>query len=142
MTVVVGASLRSPKARVSEETAIAGQAACKRKPLHIVGSEDVVLKGEVDAGMCRSRGDNRGKVWRKFFQRGPLIESGVGASPHGDFAVAPRLLREPFDDIVAIARVIGEGLECPPGITAPAHIHQRVNVAMLREIDRAIRITV
>ena len=47
---------------------------------------------------CR-RNDGR-QMWRHFFCRRPLIEPRVGAAPHSDFAIAKRLLGQPFDDVV------------------------------------------
>ena len=61
--------------------------------------------------MGRRRRHNRGQVRRQFLGRGPLIESGVGTTPHRDFAVTKRLFRKPFHQVMTITRVVSEGLE-------------------------------
>src|ERR1035438_2910848 len=106
MLVVIFAGLRAPVRTVSKKIGVTGGAAREGEPLHVVGGEDAKGEGKIDAGMSRCGGNDGGKVRWEFLERGPLIESGIGAAPHGHLTVAPRLLGEPFDDVVAVLRLI------------------------------------
>ena len=142
MLVVIFAGFRSPVGAVAEQAGVAGCTAREREPLHIVGREDTERKRKVDAGMsCGSRNDG-GKMRRKFLERSPLIESGIRTAPHRDFAVAPRLLGKPFHDIVAVSGLVRKRLKGSAGIAASAHVNQSVDVAVLREVNRAIQVAV
>src|SRR6266446_7506964 len=86
------------------------------------------------------RGGSRnvgGQMRRKFLRGRPLIESSVGAAPHGNLAVTKRLLREPLDHVVSIAWLLRKRLELAAGIAAPANIDQRKRVTVRREIGGA-----
>ena len=78
--------------------------------------------------------DDGGEMRREFLGRCPLIEAGVGTAPHRDLAVAERLLRQPLDDVVTIARLLRERFEFAGGISATAHIDQRKGVTVRREV--------
>ena len=80
--------------------------------------------------MRRRHRHDRDKVRGKFLRRRPLIEAGIRTAPHRDFPIAKRLLRQPVDDVVAIVRLLGEGLEFATGIAASPDIDQREGVAM------------
>src|SRR5262249_51826724 len=79
-------------------------------------------------------GNNRRQMWRKFFRGGPLVESRVRSAPHRDFAVAERLLRQPLDNIVSVARFICERLEFAAGIPAASNIDQSKSITMRGEV--------
>src|SRR5207244_8929042 len=100
------------------------------EPLHVVEIADVVERWIIEAWMGRGRGHDCRQMRRKFLCRRPLIEPGVGTAPHRDFAVAKRLLREPFDDVVPIAWFIGKRLRLSGGIPATTNIDQRKNITM------------
>ena len=142
MAIVVFAGLRSPKSSSTEKVCVAGDSARKREPLLDVSCENVVLKRKIYSGMSRSSRDNGCEMRRELFEDCPLIKSRIRAAPHGHFPIAIRLLREPFDDVIAILSFIHERLEGPAGIAAAAHVHQCVNVSMLRKIHRPIRVAV
>src|ERR1039458_1757130 len=46
----------------------------------------------------RGGGHNGGEMRRPLLERGPLVETRVGAAPHGHSAVRPGLACQPFDD--------------------------------------------
>ena len=140
--VVVLARLRGPEAGRSEEVSVARHAAREREPLQVVGREDVVLERKVDAGMRGGRRHDRRKMRRELLRDGPLVEAGVGAAPHRDLAVAPGLLRQPLDDVVSVAAVVGEGFEDAAGVPAAAHVHEREHVAVRGEVESALEIAV
>ena len=79
---------------------------------------------------------------RMLLERGPLVEARVGAAPHGHSAVRPGLACQPFDDVVAVARFVGERLEVSFGVAASADVHQREDVAVAREVGCAILVAV
>src|ERR1700736_1799423 len=68
------------------------------------------------------RGNDRGEMRWEFFCGRPLVEPGIGAAPHPDFAVAEGLHAKPFDYVMAVARLLGEWLEIAAGISAAANI--------------------
>src|SRR5271168_2872715 len=102
MTIVVFVRLRIPKSRRAKKVCIAGDAARKRKPLLDVRPEYVVLKRKIHSRVCRSSRNDSRQTRRKLLKDCPLIKSRVRAAPHRHFSVAIRLLREPFDDVVAV----------------------------------------
>src|SRR5438874_8094711 len=92
--------------------------------------------------MSGCSGNDRCQMWREFLGCRPLIESCVGTAPHCNLAVAKRLLGQPLDDVVAIARVVCKWLELTAGISATANIDKRKCIAMRCEVGaaRVIRI--
>ena len=133
---------RAPKLRIAEKILLSGAAAGGGEPLDVVEIADVVERWIIKAGMRRGRGHDRRQVRRKLFCRCPLIESSIGTAPHRDFSVTERLLREPFDDVVTIARFIGKRLKVAAGISATANIDEREHVAVRREVSSARMIAV
>src|ERR1043166_4016019 len=79
---------------------------------------------------------------RKFLGGRPLVEPCIRTAPHGHFSVGPRLASQPLNDIVTVAAFIGHWLKAATGVPAAAHIHERVNVAVLCEIHSAVGIAV
>jgi hypothetical protein len=79
---------------------------------------------------------------RMLLERGPLVEARIGASPHGHLAVRPGLAGQPFDNVIAVARFVGERLEAALGVAAPPHIHQREDIAVTCEVGGAILVAV
>ena len=73
--------------------------------------------------------DRRQSRW-KFFRCCPLIEARVRTAPHRHFAVTKWLLRQPFDDVVSVARFICERLEVPARIAAAANINEREHITV------------
>ena len=121
---------RAPKLLIAKKILLTGVPAGEREPLDVIGFADVIEGGIIERRMrCGNRHDG-GEVRRKFFCCGPLIEAGVRTAPHRHFAVAKWLLREPLDDIVAVARLLGEWLEVAAGIPAAANIDKRKRVTM------------
>src|SRR5712691_4133146 len=92
--------------------------------------------------MCRGDRHDSGKVRRRFFCSRPLIETGVRAAPHRDFAVAKWLLREPLHHVVAVMWLLRERFELAAGITAAAHIDKCEGVTMRCKISGAGMIAV
>src|SRR5438309_9100095 len=82
-------------------------------------------------------GYDRRQVRRKFLRGRPLIEPSVRTAPHRHFAVAKRLLRQPLDDIMSVARLICERLELAAGIAATANIDKCKHVPVRREVCSA-----
>src|SRR5256885_15740207 len=62
-----------PDARIREDVVVGRGAAGQREPLQIVGVENVLVEGKVDAGMGRGRGHDGYQVGWYFLGRGPLI---------------------------------------------------------------------
>ena len=124
-----------PEFAVAKKILLAGFTAGGSEPLHVVKESDVV-EARIIVGRMRGRGRNdRGQMRWKFFRGRPLIESGIRAAPHRDFPIAKRLLGQPFDHVVAVARLLCERLELAGGISAPANIDQRKDIAVRREIS-------
>jgi hypothetical protein len=63
----------------------------------------------------------------------PLHDAQVGAAQHADFAVGPRLARDPVQRVVAIGRLLFERPEDAFGCVAPAHILDHHGVAAFDE---------
>ena len=79
----------------------------------------------------RGRGwNNRGEMRWEFFGRRPLIEARIRPAPHRHFSVTKRLLRQPFDYVVTVARLVGEWLELAGRITAAANVHQHKDITV------------
>src|SRR5437773_11213380 len=95
---------------------------------------NVVIKRITKARMDGHGWDNRRKMRRKFLRGGPLIEPRVRPAPHRHLAVAKRLLRQPFDNVVSVARLIGKWFELAAGISTAAYIDERENVTMRCEV--------
>src|SRR5215216_1816583 len=106
----------TPEFLIAEEIRLAGAAAGKREPLHVVGFTDVIVGRIIKwrMGSC-SRNDCH-QMWRRFLCRRPLIKSCVGAAPHCNLAIAERLLRQPFYNVVSIARFICKRLKLATGV--------------------------
>ena len=92
--------------------------------------------------MSGSGGHDGGEMWWKFLGDGPLIEPGIGASPHRHFAIAKRLFRQPFGDIKAVAAFIFKGPELATRISAATNVYQRVHVAVRGKIHGAIGVRI
>ena len=75
---------------------------------------------------------------RKFLGRRPLVVARVRAAPHRDLAVAVRLLREPFDDVVTVARFLDQRPELALRVAAAAHVHGQERIAVRGEVHAAI----
>src|SRR5215469_17100620 len=99
--------------------------ACEREPLHVVSHSDVIVRWVIQTGMRGGSGHDRRQMRRKFLRRCPLIEARIRPAPHGHFAVTKRLLRQPLNYVMSIARFICERLEVPAGIAAAANIDER-----------------
>src|SRR5262245_9508522 len=127
----------APEFLITEKMVLWCATACEREPLHVVSRPDVVVGGIIEPRMRGGRWNDRRQMWRKFFRRGPLIKSRVRAAPHGDLAIAKRLLRQPLDNIMPVTWLVCERLEFAAGISASAHIHKCERVAMRREIRGA-----
>src|SRR5713226_6430220 len=136
------ARFRRPEGAVPKQAAIARHAACETQPLHVVWPKNIGLKRKIYSGMRRGCRHDCHQVQRKFLQHRPLVEARVRTAPHRHFAVAIRLLREPFHHVVAVLALIHKWLKLPAGISASAHIHEGVHIAMLREIRGAVRVRV
>ncbi len=130
--------LGRPERAVGENLLLAGLAAGKHQPLHVVRVSDVVAAWKVDAGIRRRDRHDRRQVRRKFLGRGPLIVAGVGATPHRHLAIAVALLRQPFDDVVTIARLLQHRRELAFRIAAAAHVDCQVHVTVAGEIHAAV----
>ena len=127
----------SPEFLVAEEIDLAGFAGGKCEPAHVVGFANVIKRGVIEWRMRCSDRHDCGEVWRKFLGSCPLIEAGVGATPHRHFAVAERLLGEPFNDVVTIVWFLREWFEVAAGIAAAAHIDEGKDEAVRGEISAA-----
>src|SRR5437879_3895185 len=128
---------RPPEFLIAEKIYLASAPAGKGEPLDVIGFADVIKGGVIERRMCcRDRHDG-GEVRRRFFCRRPLIETGVGAAPHCDFAVAKWLLCEPLDHVVAVVWLLGEWLEVAAGVSAAANIDKRKCVTVGRKISGA-----
>ena len=92
--------------------------------------------------MGRGCGDNRGEMGREFFKDRPLVKTGVGTSPHRDFAVAPGLPGQPFDDIMAVPAFIDERLKDALGISSTADIDAQKNIAVPGKIHPPLMVGV
>ena len=62
----------------------------------------------------------------------PLHLAEVGAAGHADVAVAPRLLADPLQRVVAVVRLVVPGHELALGVVPAAHVLRDVDVAVLR----------
>jgi len=133
---------RPPEFLIAEKIYLAGAPAGEGEPLDIIGFADVIEGGVIERRMCRRDRHDSGKVLRRFFCSRPLIEPGLGAAPHRDFAVAKWLLREPLHHVVAVVWLLGERFELTPGISATTNIDKRKPVTVGSEIcgSRVIRI--
>src|SRR5438552_2894989 len=79
-------------------------------------------------------GHNGCEMRWKFFCGRPLIEASVGSAPHCHLTVAERLLCQPLDDIVSIARLLRERLKLAAGIPASADVDKCKHVTVRCEI--------
>src|SRR5215831_19995380 len=62
----------------------------------------------------------------------PLQHAKIGLADAADFAGAPRLPTNPFDDVVEVLLVpAAEKFECTGGTAAAPHVHVNVSVALL-----------
>src|SRR5262245_19524703 len=122
-----------PETFFAEELCVWRHAADKREPPDAIGLKNVIGGGVIHGGMSRCRRADGGEVRRTFLESSPLVEPGVGSAPHGYLAVAPGLLRQPLDDVVAVARVPGKGLERSPRVAPAANIYQGEDVAVAGE---------
>ena len=90
---------------------------------HEVGGDTAVktrVAIEVAGGIVRK---NRLQVRRLLFGREKLRAPHVGYAAHADVAVAPRLLADPFDDVVQVLLLLGaEQIVDALGIIAAAHV--------------------
>jgi hypothetical protein len=112
----------APEFLSAKQIILRGVTAREREPLHVVTHSYVVGGWIIQAGMRGGSGHDRRQMSRKFFCRCPLIEARVRPAPHGHFAVRKRLLCQPLNDVVSIARFICERLELAAGIPAAANI--------------------
>ena len=92
--------------------------------------------------MGGSDGNDGSQMFGSFAQRHPLIEAGVGSSPHGDFAVGPGLPGDPFDYVVAVLRLLEEGVELSLGVAAATDIDDGEDISVLGEVIGAGMIAV
>ena len=129
--------LRDPERRVAEEVRLGGDAAGVGGPLHEVGHVDVVLGREVHAHRRGGGGNDRRQMRREVLKRRPLVVAGVGAAPHRNLAVAPRLFGQPLDYVVAVPALVLEGQEHSFRITPAPDVYQREDVSVLREVAGA-----
>src|SRR5438132_2515958 len=116
MFLVCIQKFRTPEFLIAEEIRLAGFAASEREPLHFVRERDVVETRIIERRVDGGRGNNGDEMCWEFFRGRPLVEPGVGAAPHPDFAVAEGLHAKPFDHVMAVARLLGEWLEVAAGI--------------------------
>ena len=82
----------------------------------------------------------QGRWWRDaavILSPWPTDRTPHRTAPHGDFAVAKWLLRQPFHHVVPVARLLRERFKYTLGIAAPADVDERKGVAMRREIGGA-----
>ncbi len=128
---------RPPEFAIAKKVLLAGLAAGEGEPLDIVGFADVIERWIIKRRMRGCGRDNRGQMRRQLFRGRPLIETGIRTAPHRDFPVAKRLLRQPFDHVVTVARLVGKRLKLTPGIAAATNIDKRKYVTVRREISRA-----
>src|SRR6266446_738175 len=85
------------------------------------GPKMLYWNGKSTPGCAAAAGDDRRQVRGKFLQHCPLVESCVRAAPHRYFAIAIRLLRQPFHHVVAVLALIHKWLELSAGIPPAPH---------------------
>src|SRR5688572_582632 len=64
---------------------------------------------------------------------GPLRISKIRQAPHGHTTITERLLRQPLDRVVTIARFV-ERMEGAVGVAPSTHIDDEKHEAVLREV--------
>ncbi len=128
----------APERVVAEDAVLRGVTAGERQPLHQVRRCDVAAHRKVDAGVRRSDRHDRRQVRRKFLGGGPLVVARIRPAPHRDLAVAIRLLGQPFDHVVTVARFLDERPELAFGVTAAANVDSQERIAIRREVDAAV----
>ena len=122
--------LRSPEFAVAEKILLAGPTAGVSKPLHVIKKADVI-ETRIIVGWMRGRSwNNRRQMHRKFLGCRPLIKPRIRPAPHCHFSVTKRLLRQPFDYVVTVARLVSEWLELAGGIAATANVHQHKDITV------------
>ena len=96
--------------------------------------------------LARNRADGlaelrAGHAWRDRAQSGvvrrgcrPLREAVIAVAPHGDTAVAPVLLRDPVDRVVAVVRLVHEQQRLALGAELAAHVLRDDAVPALHEV--------
>ena len=126
-----------PESLVAEDRFVEGAAAGVGEPLEHVAGHDVGLVGDVDGGADAGYGDDGDEVGRVLGCGLPLIAAGVGASEHGDLAVGPRLMGEPFDGVVAVLSIVDDGMEDAFRVAAAARVDVGVDVAAAGEVGAA-----
>ena len=124
----------APEFLIAKKVVLCRVTAGEREPLHVISQSNVVIRGIIEARMGGRRRNNRRQMRREFLRGGPLIEPRVRTAPHRDLAVAKRLLRQPFDNVVSVARLIGKWFEFAAGISTAAYIDERENVTMRCEV--------
>ena len=131
--------LPGPESTLAKERIIGRPAAGQGQPLHDVAFPN---SSAVRARVCGCYGNGSRQMRRELLQGRPLIEARIRTSPHGDFAVAPRLPSQEFHDVVAIGRFLCKRVEDALLVATSAHVYQYENVSMLRKIRRPILVTV
>ena len=127
---------RFPELRVAKDPVLRGVAAGEGQPLHVVGIEDVVLHREVDAGVGRGDRHDGREVRRDLLRGRPLIVARVRAAPHRNLAVAVGLLRQPFDDVVAVPRFLDKGMKLAFRVAAAADVNREKGQSRARQSRR------
>jgi hypothetical protein len=132
---------RAPKFLIAEKIYLAGAPAGESEPLDVVGFADVIERGIIERRMCCPPA----RWWQgaaEILLRSPIDRTRPRSPPHGDFAVAKWLLREPLHHVVAVVWLLREWLKFAAGIAAAAHIDKRKRVTVGSEIcgSRVIRI--
>src|SRR5262245_41334916 len=120
----------APEFLIGKQIILRGVTAGEREPLHDVRHPDVVGVRKIQAGMCRSSGNDRREMRRRFLRCRPLVEARIRTAPHGYFAVAKWLLCQPLNYVVSVTRFIRKWLEFAGGIAATANIDKGKHITV------------
>src|SRR5262245_54315005 len=120
----------APEFLIGEKIVLWSSPAGECEPLHVVRNADVVGRWKIQTGMRGGSWHDCHKMWRKFLRSCPLIKARIRTAPHGSFAVTEWLLRQPFNHVVSVARLICEQLEFTARISAAANIDEREDITV------------
>jgi hypothetical protein len=68
----------------------------------------------------------------------PLHLAEVGSASHAHIAVAPLLLADPLQGVVAVVRLVIPGHEFSLGVVSAAHVLGDIDIAILRPVETKI----
>ena len=126
-------------ARVGLEAAVGVGGGVPEGPCHEAELEGAALTDGAGVGVPTGHGGNlAGEMGRVEGGHAGLGPAGVGGAEGADLAVAPRLVGDPFNGVVAVVGLVTEEIEVALGVEAATAVLDDDDVAVTGEVAGAL----